>query len=243
LSHRPALATRSRTQTTSTTSLGACLHARVFGRPTTANSVRHSFANTLDLQNMTHDQLQSAAKRLAHVNPDTLARLYVWGGRTAAVAAGSRSSSSCCRCRDSTAAGRGAASVGGAQYFNEPCQHSVRHKSRQHEGTAPTKRPTRYQLKSDLWAPDCAGLQTATGAEYPRPHAAPTLGSVSKQRHAWLLELVPAPLRPALGSASRACCRQVPVVIDVDFRVYPGCIVQHRCHRPMSYTWVMDNCK
>ena len=55
------------------------MFARVFGRPTTSNSLRHSYANSLDLQNMTHGQLQRAAKRLAHVNPDTLARLYVWG--------------------------------------------------------------------------------------------------------------------------------------------------------------------
>ncbi len=65
------------------------------------------------------------------------------------------------------------------------------------------------------------------------------LGSASKQRHACLLEQVPAPLRPALGSASRACCRQVPIVIDVDHGLH--CLVQHRCHKPMSYTWVKDN--
>lgn len=50
----------------------------VFGRPLTSNSIRHAYANTLDLNNMTHDQLQAAARRMGHVN-DSLARMYVWG--------------------------------------------------------------------------------------------------------------------------------------------------------------------
>jgi hypothetical protein len=43
----------------------------------TSNSIRHAFANSLNLNN--EAQLQHAAKKLAHTNIDTLRRLYVWG--------------------------------------------------------------------------------------------------------------------------------------------------------------------
>jgi hypothetical protein len=49
----------------------------LFGRPLTSNSIRHSFANTLNLNN--DAQLQHAARKLAHTNIDTLGRLYTWG--------------------------------------------------------------------------------------------------------------------------------------------------------------------
>ena len=48
----------------------------VFGRPLTSNSIRHSYATSLDLSN--ESQLQHAAKRLAHTNTGTLRDLYVW---------------------------------------------------------------------------------------------------------------------------------------------------------------------
>lgn len=49
----------------------------IFGRPLTSNSIRHAFANSLNLDS--HAQLKHAAKRLAHTNIDTLQKLYVWG--------------------------------------------------------------------------------------------------------------------------------------------------------------------
>jgi hypothetical protein len=49
----------------------------VFGRPLTSNSIRHAFANSLNLNN--EAQLQQAAKKLMHTNIDSLQRLYVWG--------------------------------------------------------------------------------------------------------------------------------------------------------------------
>jgi hypothetical protein len=42
----------------------------VFGRPLTSNNIRHAYANTLDLNSMTHDQLQAAARRMSHVGRD-----------------------------------------------------------------------------------------------------------------------------------------------------------------------------
>ncbi len=48
----------------------------VFGRPLTSNSIRHAFANSLNLNN--EAQLQHAAKRLAHTNIDTL-KTCIWG--------------------------------------------------------------------------------------------------------------------------------------------------------------------
>ena len=53
--------------------------AAVFGRPLTSNSIRHAFANTVDLSD--ESQLQHAARRLAHTNIGTLQlqSLYVWG--------------------------------------------------------------------------------------------------------------------------------------------------------------------
>jgi hypothetical protein len=49
----------------------------VFGRPLTSNSIRHAFANSLDLSD--ESQLQQAARKLAHINIGTLQSLYVWG--------------------------------------------------------------------------------------------------------------------------------------------------------------------
>jgi hypothetical protein len=49
----------------------------VFGRPFTSNSVRHAYANSLNLSN--EAQLQQAAKRLQHTSVDSVQRLYVWG--------------------------------------------------------------------------------------------------------------------------------------------------------------------
>ena len=60
--------------------------------PLTSNSIiRHAYANTLDLNSMTHDQLQAAARRMGHVNTDSLGRLYVWGALKTADAAASAS--------------------------------------------------------------------------------------------------------------------------------------------------------
>ena len=49
----------------------------MFGRPLTSNSIRHAYANSLNLSN--EAQLQQAAQRLQHTNVDSLQRLYVWG--------------------------------------------------------------------------------------------------------------------------------------------------------------------
>jgi hypothetical protein len=46
------------------------------GRPLTSNSIRHAFANSLNLND--EAQLHHAAKRLAHTNIDTVRQLYVW---------------------------------------------------------------------------------------------------------------------------------------------------------------------
>jgi hypothetical protein len=54
----------------------------MFKRPVTANSMRHSYATSLDLDGMSTAQLDHAARRLAHTNSDTLKILkkyYLWG--------------------------------------------------------------------------------------------------------------------------------------------------------------------
>jgi hypothetical protein len=52
---------------------------RMFKRPVTANSLRHSYATSLDLDGMSPAQLDHAARRLAHTNSDTLKKYYLWG--------------------------------------------------------------------------------------------------------------------------------------------------------------------
>jgi hypothetical protein len=59
---------------------------RVLSRPLTSNSIRHSYTNSLDLNN--EAQLQHAAKRLSHTNIDTLKTWYVRLGSTAGLKQG-----------------------------------------------------------------------------------------------------------------------------------------------------------